>query len=296
MYLKIKEFTGDKPILFGQTNYRAPFGVVIAEQDILADINAMKTIPEGMFVVEVGDKARFLPRAITKNAIATNSPTITLKSPCQTFKVGDVLYQVAGYAEVTFGGTVAQNDVITLKIGDANYSVTAGSSPTGATVAAAFVTDHATALLAKGATISQKGSTATLVIKATDALELGYAASSGAISVTVNTSTPGFLGDNILPLGTISSIAAVNTSGERVVTLAGNAAYTVPANCRIGVSVNKYLGIYPFKLDFTETPMSHLAPIAECDGVYEQNLPYIDSQLKRVFSDLRINKRFYKSI
>lgn len=295
MYLKIKEFSGDKPILYGQTNYRAPYGVVIAERDILADYNSMKTIPEGMFVVYVGESARFLPRAITKNAIATNSPTITLKSPCQTFKTGDVIYHQAGFAEVTFGGTIAQNDVISLRIGKTNYSITAGSSPTGATVAAAFVTDHAATLAALGVTIAQKGSTASLTIKATDSHELAYATSNGATTVTVNTTDPGYLGDAVLPLGTIQSIGAVNSSGERVVTLAGNAAYTVPANCRIGVAVDKYLGIYPYKLDFTEMPLNHLAPVAECDGVYEQNLPYCDAQLKRVFSDLRINKRFYSN-
>lgn len=296
MWLKIKEYTHVKPILYGQNVVRTPFGVNIREQDVLSDINSKKAIPEGMFLVNVGQTVRFLPRAKAKTAVATNAATITLKAPCMNFKTGDVLYAVAGYAEVTFSGTIVEDDVFTLRIGGTSYSTTAGSSPTGATVAAGFVTDNAAALAELGITVAQKGSTATLTIKATDAHALQVASSSGAATILVNSTEAGFLGDNITPLGTILSIGAVNAVGERVVTLAANAAYTVPAGCAIGTAVDTYLGIYPFNLDLTEQPQEHIAPVCEADGVYEQNLPYCDLQLKRAFSDLRINKRFYQNV
>ncbi len=85
------------------------------------------------------------------------------------------------------------------------------------------------------------------------------------------------------------------TDKSRVITLAGNAAYAIPAGVPIGTKVNMHLGIYPDPLDFTDEPLMHLAPIAQADGVYERNLPYIDEQLKRIYSDLNIKKYFYRA-
>jgi hypothetical protein len=295
MYLRVKEFVNSKPILFGQNMVRTPYGVTITEADIVADALGKKSVPEGSFIVGVGSATRFLPRAKSKNAVATNSPTVTVTAPSMHFKVGDVLYNVAGYAEVTFGGTIASGDVFTLEIAGVNYSFTSGSN-TAAAIAAGQVTDNAAALLAAGVTITQKASTGTLIIRANDSYTINTYCSSGAATATVNTTEAGYLGDMVLPLGTILSIGSVNAAGERAITLAANAAYALPAGSNIGVKVNKYLGIYPYNLDLSEEPMAHLAPICEADGVYEQNLPYIDLQLKRRFSDLRIDKRFYRAI
>lgn len=295
MYLRVKEFTGSKPILYGQTSVRTPYGCTITEGDILPDALGKKTIPEGMFLVGIGSTVRFLPRAKAKTAVATNSAAITLTSPSMLFKVGDVVTNVAGYAEVTFGGTIGSGDVFTLQIAGVNYSTTSGGT-TAAAVAAVYVTDNATALLAAGVTVTQKASTGTVILRANDAYPINTYASNGTASISVNTTDAGHLGDMVIPLGTISSIAAPNAAGERVITLAANAAYALPAGSNIGVAVDTYLGIYPYNLDLSEQPMEHIAPICEADGVYEQNLPYCDAQLKRRFRDLRINKRFYKSI
>lgn len=295
MWLKIKEYYNGKPILFGQNSVRTPYGVTMTDANVLANSEGKKLIPEGSFIVSVGDSIRFLPRAKVKTAVTTAQAAITVKSPSFSFKTGDVLYAVAGYAEVTIGGTVAEDDVLTIKINGVNYSVTAGSA-VNATEAAAWITANSSDLTDAGITATQKGSSATIILHADNAYSIHTYSTNGETVFSVNTTEQGYLGDALMPVGTISAIGAANADGERVITLAANAAYALPANSNVGVVVDKFIGIYPHHLDFTDTPMEHIAPICEADGVYEQNLPYVDMQLKRQFRDLRIDKRFYKNV
>jgi hypothetical protein len=295
MYLKIEAYDNGKPILYGLNNMRAPYGVSMLAEDIQLDVEGKKSIPEGSFVVGVGEKVRFLPRARNSVAVASSSPSVVFSTPAQTFLVGDVLHFLGGFAEITFGGAVATGDTVGIKLGDVVYAVTSAGTSL-ATLAASFVTANSAALAAVGVNVTQKGSSSTLVFMSVESLPVAYYASNGATSVTVATTEPGYLGDHILPIGTVLAVGPALTNGTRTITLAANAAYNVPVGCSIGVMVDRYLGIYPEPLDFTRSPRDHIAPIVEADGVYEQNLPYIDEQLKRRFDDLRINKRFYKKV
>lgn len=296
MYIKTRSYDNGKPIIYGLNSMRAPYGVSMVGADIQPDADLKRTAQEGSFIVGVGAKTRFLPRARVHVTATTSSPNITLRGAGTSayFLPGDVLHMVAGYAEFTFTGAVASGDSAVIKLGNVAYSVTSTGTTLPA-LAAAFVTANNVALTAAGISVTQKGTSATLVVVAKDSHAVAYSTSSGALGVNVNTTEPGYLGDNIVPLGTVLSIAPV-ASGNRVLTLAGNASYNVPEGCPIGVMVDNFIGIYPDPLDFTDSPREHIAPIVEADGVYKQNLPYIDEQLCRRFSDLRINKRFYKSV
>ena len=294
MYIKIEDYSHGRPILFGQNSVRTPFSVQMVGTDVRPDSSGKQSVPEGSFIVAVGSSIRFLPRARVTDTITTTEPTVVVAKPSQNFKEGDVLYPQAGYGEIAFEGTAVSGDIVSIRIGNLGvFTVT--SSGTTATDVATFVTDHATALSTNGVYISQKGAGSTLVIYSTDSHAIDISCSGENYNPRLISTEPGFLGDNIIPLGTVTSIGNVNTSGIRVLTLAANAPYSVPAGVPVGVNVDKYLGIYPDPIDFYKEPVKHIAPIAECDGVYEQNLPYIDMQLKRKFSDLRINKRFYKA-
>lgn len=288
MFLKVKEYDNGKPIIFGLNAMRTPYSVAVKATDVLTSFDSRKVVPEGSFVVSIGNEIRFLPRTRLKLATATNTNTVTLKAPCASFKVGDVLRAMAGYAVLIVDGTPATNDVVTLRINGVNYSVTVGATQTVAAVAALLA-----ALVIPDVTLTQVGSTGRVIVTAKDSYKIDVLSSSNAMAVRINTTDPGYLGDCILPLGTISSIAAPNPAGERVVTLAGNSAYVLPVDSPIGVTVDKFLGIYPEQLDLTELPVEHIAPIYHADGVYENNLPYIDNQVKRTLHGLNIEKKFY---
>jgi hypothetical protein len=53
--------------------------------------------------------------------------------------------------------------------------------------------------------------------------------------------------------------------------------------------------LYPDPGDLTNEPVRHFAVISEIAGIYQNNLPYIDRQLKRLFGlHLHIKPYFNK--
>ena len=296
-YLRIKRFNAGKPILFGLNAMKVPFSVTAKAADLLADSEGQKGLPEGMFIVGTGSEVRFLPRARTTAATTTSGGTarnVSLKAPCNQFKIGDVLYAQAGYAEVTFSGTFATGNTFVVRVGQTSYTGTVGATQTAAGAIAAFVTEHAAALLVAGTTVSAKGNA--LVVFSQHSSAIATFSTAPAVTLSVSTTAPGFLGDNIAPIGAISSISAPASNGNRTAVLVADAAYVVPVGCAVGVLVDEYLGIYPDPLDFTDTPTLHVAPIQGADGVYEQNLPYIDESIKRALPLLNIIARFFKYV
>jgi hypothetical protein len=303
MYLQIQKFFNGKPILYGLNCMRAPFSVPLYQADVSPDINLQRLVTEGMFIASVqmstgnttGNAIRCLPRTRLDAATSTNSPTVTLNAPSFSFEVGDVIYAQACYAEVILTGTPTAGDIITIAINNISYSVTVPASPTLASIAAAFVSANATQLFTDSATtVTQRGSTGSLLFYGTDSHNIATNSSDGALQALIVSTEHNYLGDSIVPLGTIASIASPNSSGTRVVTLSGNAAQALPVNTPVGLKYNKILGIYPEPLDFTMVPTEFIAPVTNADGVYQNNLPYIDKQLKRMFVGLNINSRFYK--
>lgn len=301
MYLTTTKITRNgKAIIYNAAAKKVAInGVQIKSADILLDSEGLATVPEGSFVAHVGTAgnydARFLPRTRLTAATATDSATVSLKYPCSQFKVGDVLSARHCFAQVKFTGTYATGDVITARIAGVTYSATVGATQTGAGALADFITANGAALLDAGVTIAQVASGATATIYGNDSYPV-YFQSSGANShIVLNTTDAGFLGNNLTPLGTILAIGAENpTTKVRSVTLAANAAQAIPANSIVGIETAEVLGLYPDAVDLTGEPVRHFAVISEIAGIYQNNLPYIDLSLKRLFG-LHLNIKPYFS-
>lgn len=289
MYLKVQSFSNGKPILFGMNAARTPFSVALNASDIQFDAENRRTLPEGTFIAKIGSSVRPLPRTRTNAAVATNSAAVQLKVPNTAFKVGDVLRAVACQASVVLSGTPVEGDIVTVRVDNVNYSVTVDHPDDSPTLG--FVATQIAALVIPGVTLTAIGSS--VLFTGTDSYKLTVHSSSPALITTVYSTDPGYLGANILPLGTIASIGAPDSQNRRTVTLAANAAYALPVNTPVGVEYSKLLGIYPDPLDFTEDPVIHIAPVFHCDGVYENNLPYCDKEIKRVLHGLNINSKFF---
>lgn len=302
MYLTTQTITKNgRAIIFNAAAKKVAIDAVqINSADILLNTEGKAVAPEGSFIATTGVSgsrvARFLPRTRLAAATATNSASVSLKSPCSQFKVGDVLYAKHCYALVKFIGTFATGDTITARIAGVTYSATVGATQTGAGAVADFITANAAALLAAGITIAQVSSTAAATIYANDSYDVFFSTSGAAGQVVVSTTEAGFLGNNLTPLGTILAIGAENaTTGVRVVTLAANAAQALPINSIVGIDVAEVLGLYPDPVDLTGEPKRDFAVISEIAGIYQNNLPYIDLQLKRLFGlHLHIKPYFNK--
>lgn len=282
MYLSVKKFEGGKPIVFGLNTMRTPYGVVLKASLLQADSEGRKTSPEGSFIVDIDGVIRFLPRAKVASAAAGGATSITVNTPNNAFAVGDVLYMY-GVTKVALSGSITSGAVLSLAINGDIYATTSANTTLTA-LATLFVTNHASALLAKGITVTASG--ASLVFVGDVSIE--GESSTGDTIVNVNG------GMSMTAIGSIQSISAQNANKQRVITLAAPAVVAVPLGAAVGPKINKYLGIYPDPLDLTDEPVRHIAPIVEADGVYELNLPYVDSHIKAALPDLRINKKFYK--
>jgi len=263
-------------------------GVEIKSVDVLRNTAGLVVVPEGSFIAHTGTAgnldARFLPRTRLAAPVLTNSAVISLVAPNAQFKVGDVLFAKHCYAQVKFTGTYATSDVITARIAGVTYSATVGGTQTGAGAVIAFVTANAAALLARGITFAQIGGTAAATIYATDSHAIYFESSGAASAIVVNTPEAGFLGDNLVPLGTVLALSNENaTTFVRTVTLAANAAYALPVGAIVGINTVEILGLYPDPVDLTNEPVRHFAVISEIAGIYQNNLPYVDAQLKRLF-------------
>ncbi len=118
MYLTTQKFIRNgKAIIFNAAAKKVAIdGVEIKSADVQLDSLGVASIPEGSFIATTGTSgervARFLPRTRLNAATATNSPTISLKTPCSQFKVGDVLYAKHCFARIKFVGTFATTSAI----------------------------------------------------------------------------------------------------------------------------------------------------------------------------------------
>lgn len=303
MYLTTQKFIRNgKAIIYNAAAKKVAIdGVELFPTDLLLNSEGLAVAPEGSFVAHVGTNvgslaARFLPRTRLAAATATNSPTVQIKYPNAQFKVGDVLYAKHCHAKVKFIGTFQTGDVITARLGGVTYSATVGATQTGAGAAADFATANGSALLAANITYTQVGSTAVAHIYADDSYDIFFSTSGAGGQIVVETTETGYLGNNLTPLGTILAISNENpTTKVRTVTLAANAAYALPAEAIVGIDVAEVLGIYPDPVDLTNEPVRQFAIISEIAGVYQNNLPYIDRQLKRLFGlHLHIKPYFSK--
>lgn len=301
MYLTTQKFIHNgKAIIFNAAAKKVAIdGVEIKSVDVLLNSEGLAIVPEGSFIAHVGVAdsltARFLPRTRLSAPTLTSSATVSLQAPCSQFKVGDTLYAKHSYALVKFIGTFATGDIVTARLGNVTYSSTVGTAQTGSGVLADFITANAAALLVANITLAQVASTASATIYANDSYDVYFSTSSAAAQIVVETTEAGFLGNNLTPLGTILAISGEDSSRVRIVTLAANATQALPINTIVGIDVVEVIGLYPDAVDLTGEPVRHFAVISEIAGIYQNNLPYIDKQLKRLFGlHLHIKPYFSK--
>ncbi|PLS68526.1 MAG: hypothetical protein CV045_07375 [Cyanobacteria bacterium M5B4] len=72
--------------------------------------------------------------------------------------------------------------------------------------------------------------------------------------------------------------------------------FEIPVNTIVTELVREFIGLYPLDIDLTPgsalESYKTIGAVRVCSGVYENNLPYVDSQIKRELSYLNINKSF----
>lgn len=285
-YIQRSNYKQDKQIFIYPTVNETTRNVVIENTNVQLNSDGEREVPPGMFLSLVGSTVRHLPRLTLTTATGTGSTSV-VGTPVFQFTAGDVLYVVEPYAIVTQGGTLAAADTVTVTIENhAVVSTATGSSlATNASLIAANI--NADAYLSQ--IVKAIASSTSVYVYAKNGIStytIAVADSSGDLTTAISGSlTKLAIGSAV---GTVSTVdTATNT-----ITLTGNASVVLPVGTHVGVKTNQIYGLDPLSRDMTEQNKLNIACFTSSTGVMENNLPYIDDDVKRRFPKMNFQTLF----
>jgi hypothetical protein len=290
----IVSYSNSKPILYGAQLLDAVVAVNVTSESLLPSFNGRKQLDAGMFCAATARGGVLLPRTRLAEPVASNANTIKLKKPNSQILPSTLLW-VLGYATLTFPTATSGTNFHFFF--NRQLITVPGQADGGATAAYVVAQAEALGLTALGFTPRRVGSTAEVELFATDSWSL-----EAPLTVTVKTTIPGYFGYYPVPLGTTSAVSTVDSNDIRTYTLTGTngTGVVLPANTIVTEKVFEFLGIHISEIDVTsDAPPSgtefSIAPIRLASGVYENNLPYMDEEIRRdkYLAQLAINKFFY---
>jgi len=265
----------DKPGVAFSDGVENVHSLTLLGSTIQPDSTGRRSLPAHMVVARYGDLYRFLKRGHLMVPTSTASPNITLSLPVNVYNVGDILKLVEPSAPITFAGTWAPEETISVTLAGILHTF-----PAGDTVLANIAANAATAInthpmlsslvkaIAAGAAVIlfAKDGISTHALTVTEAAAAGTATASGSSLLPNNT-----------PIGVIQSVNVA--SG--VVTLTANATVALPAGANIGVPEDEMLGVYEQSIDMTNRERRVISPCNGCHGYYQQSLPHFDEDIRR---------------
>lgn len=243
---------------------------------------ARKQVPAGLFVAQVGNVLRFLPRTKLTAVTATGATSVTA-TPTNIFVAGDVLTVVEPYSVLTVT-TVTAAQTVTVTVLGITATATATTSNTTTTASEVATAINATAGLSdivRALSITNK-----VFIFAVDGLSNHGITTAGTVTSAALSSATLVL--NATAVGTIASIDY--TTG--VITLTGNASVALPIGANIGVRVNAIVGLHVHAVDYTVATAKDLALYTIANGVRIQYLPYFDGDIDRRFPLINFAYKF----
>ena len=255
----------DKAILAFADGVQTPISVTVPDTFITAGESypGRKTVPAGLFVAEVNDVFRFLPRA---KLLAGFAGAISFTaSPSYVFAAGDVLFDLAPSNIITLGGTYVGGDIVTVTVDNLRQRIVTGAGVPVASVVTAINSGILSSLVTAFALNATQIRLTSNDFTARQALVVAIIASSAG---TIAASSATFIVGN-QPLGTVASV----TPSTDTITLTIASGLTLPAGTAIGIPTDSILGLYVHSIDFTDTPTKDLGLVTAADGVYQQALP-----------------------
>lgn len=283
--LRTDTFTGfDEDINILATNdYEAPISRTVDLAYLQADANGSKFVKAGSVIVNIpsSDYVRVLPLSTVAAALTATDTTVTV-ADAKIFANNDALVIARPYATLTFGGTVATGNTVTLTLqGQAlTYTLVAGDTTTTIAAAsfAAFinagVASDKVLAIASGAIVYFYSKTGLPYLFATSVTGGGITSTASAATMQEN-----------VAIASIHATTAINGT-TNVIALAAGSAVTQPVGAPIGVFVKpsdiRGLTVQKLLLASTQTLLNALtndvAIYREAD-IYTQLIPYWDAAL-----------------
>ena len=250
--------------------------VSVVRDRIQPDVFKKWGTPAGLWVCRIGSSFHFLPRS---NLLTPLTATTCRLAQAQLFVPGDVLTIVEPYLKMTISA-LAVGATLTFLISGNSHVFTfqglTGSTPTD--VVAELVPFINNSSILKNFVRAVAGTAGVVHLFSQDGLTCHTVAVTGG---TVVLSPGGGVMTAQTPVGTISKFDLVD---PQLITLTGAATTAVPVGAKVGIYVDEIRGLYPFSRDWTNKPAQLLALVTGAKGVWEDKLPYIDGDIKRIFS------------
>jgi hypothetical protein len=280
-YYSVGEAFGiDKAILrYAHGNFHTVH-VTVPRTKLSLNSEYKRAVPAGLFVAEeTPTQYRFLPRAVVTDAASTASNTFKVDL-FYLFVPGDKV-QILEPNTVLNITSVSPGQTATVSIFGRGATATANTSdPVAFASVVADAVNHAPYvndfLEARAA-----GSQVYLISKNNQILDVTYSGTATATLTKPRTTVES------TPIGTVA-----NVSQDGTIKLEANALMNVPANVRIGVPVQKVLGLDIHARDFVTAPVRNIALLTESTAVETRFLPYIDSDLVQRFPRINFDNRW----
>lgn len=215
-------------------DYEAPIGKTFDLTKFQFDSSGNKEIKPGSVISQIvgSNLVRVLPLTTVGAALAATNTTVTV-ADASLFALGEALVIPRAYATLTFGGTVATGNTVSLILAGQTYTYTLTSGDTTTALAAisfsAFINAIATGVPDKVLAIPN-GAVVHFFSKTQSSHSFATAVTGGGIT---STASAAIMQENTV-IASISGSAAPNTT-TNVITLAAGSAIALPIGAPIGV-------------------------------------------------------------
>ncbi len=279
-------FTGfDEDINILATNdYAAPISRTLDLTYLQADANGAKLVRPGSVITNIpsSDYVRVYPLTTVAAALAASDTTVTV-ADSKLFKASEAMVIMRPYATLTFAGTVATGNTITLTLQGQALTYTLVAGDTTATITAASFAAFINAGVASDKVLAI-ASGAVVYFYAKTGIPYTFATSVTGGGVT-STASAAVMQENVA-IASIHASTAINTT-TNVITLAAGSAVAQPIGAPIGVAIkpSDILGLVVQKLLVASTQLlldalaDDVAVYREAD-IYTSLIPYWDASLQ----------------
>lgn len=260
----------------------------VSNEKVQIGKNDERNVPAGAVVcTDASGMVRFLPRVKATEKVTTVDATFPVSNP-YAVAPGDVLEIVLPYSIVTVSAFGAGNTVTVAVDGNVVSLDTVAEDTDNAGVASRLATlinaDRAAnklvSAVANGDEVYVIGNS---ILSSHD-----IAVTSNLTTLTLSHATGDKLTKESTAVGTVSSVDRVNGT----ITLTATSAVEFIQDVPVGVKVNKIHGISEHTHNMTVKSMLHLSLLTDSEGVYEQRLPYFDSDIADELPGIRFDTKF----
>ncbi len=280
-YYSVGEAFGiDKAILrYAHGNFHTVH-VTVPRTKLSLNSEYKRAVPAGLFVAEeTPAQYRFLPRANTTSAVETTGNTFKLDL-FYLFVPGDKIQVLEPNTVLTITSVAASQTANISILGRTASATSSTSDPATFAAEVALGVNNAPYVndfLEARAT----GNQVYLISKNNQILEVTYNGTATATLSSPNTTVAP------TPIGTVA-----NVSQDGTIKLESNPTTPVPSGVRVGVPVQKVLGLDIHARDFVTAPVRNIALLTESTAVETRFLPYIDSDLVQRFPRINFDNRW----